>query len=285
MIDLPPRPLAVLSSACRRALQWRLLLLWLLAEALPLVLAILPLWAAIADKLDESPLARRVVEDFDASLYADVWTSLLRDRGPAGAAGASIVLVLLLPWLSGTLLTAARDSERPDLASLVRGGVAEYGRMARLWLWSLLLLGLAAAGGKGLLGLADRRVAKLVLAGDAEHLLLAARGGVLVLFLLVHTTVDATRAQLALEPQRRSVVIAWWRACVRLVCRPIHLAFYLIITFAGLSLTALFVYARLRIPAVGGLGFSSAFLLGELGTAALVWMRCARVFALVGQHA
>jgi galactokinase/mevalonate kinase-like predicted kinase len=61
---------------------------------------------------------------------------------------------------------------------------------------------------------------------------------VLVLFLLVHATVAATRAQLALEP-----LIA-----VRSTSR------------------ALFVYARLRIPAVGGLGLSSALLLGELGT-------------------
>lgn len=273
-----------LSIACRRALQWRLLVLWLLAQALPVLLSILPLWAAVAATLDRSPLARQLVKNFDAAVYMEAWSSLPRDGRALNPVGATLVLVLLLPWLSGTLLTAAGNPQRPSFATLVCGGLAQYWRMCRLWLWAMLVFGLAIGAGAGVLSVADGRVDKLALAADADRLMVAARSGAALLFLMAQATVDGARAQLVLEPARRSVVLAWGRACLRLMLRPRLLLLYLAISVAGLSAAALFVYLRLRTPAAGALGVSCAIVLSATCAASLVWMRCARVFALVGSE-
>ena len=283
----PTRPLLawmarLLSEAAGRALQWRLLLLWLLALALPLLLASLPLWVALAGLLDHAVLGQRLVEDFELSVLIEAMM-MLRERGylPASGLGAVLVFVLLLPWLTGIALTAARSSARLGFAALLHGGLTEYGRMARLWLWALIPLGLAAAAGAGLLHLAKEHALKLTLEADADHLKQATVALSALLFLLAHATVDAARAQLVLEPRRRSVVLAWWRATRLLVRRPGRVLLYLLATAAGLLLAALLGWLRIQVPPVTVLGFVLALLLGQALVLALAWMRCTRLFALV----
>lgn len=284
----PTRPLLawmarLLSEAAGRALQWRLLLLWLLALALPLLLASLPLWVALAGLLDHAVLGQRLVEDFELPVLIEAMMMMLRERGylPASGLGAVLVFVLLLPWLTGIVLVAARSSARLGFAALLHGGLTEYGRMARLWLWALIPLGLAAAAGAGLLHLAKEHALKLTLEADADHLKQAAVALSTLLFLLAHATVDAARAQLVLEPRRRSVVLAWWRATRLLARRPGRVLLYLLATAAGLLLAALLGWLRIQVPPVTVLGFVLALLLGQALVLALAWMRCTRLFALV----
>lgn len=270
------------ATAARHALQWRLLLLWLLALALPLVLASLPLWMALAGVLDHAVQGKQLVEGFELPVFAET-LRMLTERGysPASGLGAVIVFVLLLPWLTGIVFTAARTSAAQGFAALLKGGLTEYWRMARLWLWALVPLGLAAGAGAGMLHLAKEQALTMTLEADADHLTHVTIAIGALLFLLAHASIDAARAQLVLEPRRRSVVLAWWRATRLLLLRPGRILLYLLVTAAGLLLAALLGLLRIQVLPVTTLGFVAALLLGQALVLVLAWMRCTRLFALV----
>jgi hypothetical protein len=270
------------AAAARQALQWRLLLLWLIALALPLVLASLPLWVALAGVLDHAVQGLQLVEGFELPVFVEAMR-MLSERGysPASGLGAVIVFVLLLPWLTGVAFTAARTSAPQGFAALLKGGLTEYWRMARLWLWALVPLGLAAGAGAGLLHLAKEQALTMTLEADADRLTRAAIAIGALLLLLAHASIDAARAQLVLEPRRRSVVLAWWRATRLLVRRPGRILLYGLVTAVGLLLAALLGWLRIQVPPVTTPGFVAALLLGQLLVLALAWMRCTRLFALV----
>ena len=271
-----------LSDAGRKALQWRLLLLWLLGLALPLLLLCLPLWLALAGPLDHSLLGKQLVDGFDAAVYIEVLMGLAR-RGQAASAGigAMLVFLLLLPWLTGIAMTAARSTQRLGFGPLLKGGLTEYGPMARLWLWAVVPLGLAGALGGGVLYLVKQQALTMTLAADAAHLRQAALGFSALLLLLAFATLDAARAQWLIEPRRRSVILAWWRGARLLVRRPGRVLLYLLLTGFGLALAAVLGWLRVQLPPVSGLSFALALLLGQTLTLVLAWMRCARLFALV----
>lgn len=273
---------AQFGSAARQALQWRLLALWLAALALPLLLASLPLWIALDAALGHALLGAQLTESFDPTVLIELLTGLgQRGYTPAAGLPALLVLCLLLPWLGGLVIVAARSRRPLGFGALLHGGLREYGRMARLWLWALVPLGLAAAAMAGLLHLAKEQALELTLEADAARLGRGALALGTLLLLLAHASLDAARAQLALEPQCRSVLRAWWRASKDMARHPGRIVLYLLVTAAGLLLAALLGWARIQLPAVNGLSFALALLLGQALVLALAWMRCARLFALV----
>ena len=270
-----------LADAGRKAAQWRLLLLWLLGLSLPPLLLSLPLWLALAGPLDHSLLGKQLVEGFDAAVYIEVLMGLAR-RGQATSAGigAMLVFLLLLPWLTGITMTAARSTQRLGFGALLKGGLTEYGPMARLWLWAVVPLGLASALGAGVLYLVKQQALTLTLEADAAHLRQVALAFSALLLLLALATLDAARAQWLIEPRRRSVIAAWWRGARGLVRRPGRVLLYLLLTGFGLLLAAVLGGLRVQLPPVSGLSFALALLLGQALTLVLAWMRCARLFAL-----
>ena len=266
----------------QQALQWRLLLLWLLALALPVLLAGLPLWLSLASVLDRSLLGRQLVAGFEIPVLAETVTALrLGGYSPASGLGGLVVFLLLLPGVSGLVMPAARAPQRLGFAALCKGAFGEYGRMARLWLWALLPLGVAGGIAGAVMHGVKEQVLTLTLESDALWL---GRGGLAfsaLLLLLAHATVDAARAQLVIEPRRRSVVLAWWQATRTLLRRPGNFLLYLLLTLLGLLFAALLAGLRVRVQPVSGLSFIAALLLGQLLVLVLAWMRCARLFALV----
>ena len=142
----PSMPLRrALGKSLDGALQWRLWLLWIGATLLCALVAALPLWAWLGDQLNHSVHAADVAAGkaplllFDAAMAPNSPLALL-----VGNVWISGVLMLLLsPWLAGAAVAAARAPERLGFGELVRGGVAEYGPMLRMLLWSLIPLGLA----------------------------------------------------------------------------------------------------------------------------------------------
>ena len=103
-----------------------------------------------------------------------------------------------------------------------------------------------------------------------------------LLMVLAHASVDAGRAQLAIERRRSSAVKAWWAGCRLLLRRPLHgLGIYLLIGAAGLGLAGALGVARLNVSGASIGGFIGAVLLVQLAVAVLGWMRSARLFALV----
>ncbi|MDI4634768.1 hypothetical protein J7U46_17030 [Pelomonas sp. V22] len=277
-----PGLMASFVSAARQALQWRLLLLWLLALALPTLLTILPLWMVLGGALDKSLLADKLVEGFDPAVLVELIGGLGQRGYSANSGFAGVaMMILLLPWLSGTLIAVARSTVVLSFVGLLQGGLREYGRMARLWLWALLPLGLALVIGGALAGAAKEHGQTLVLESDAEWLARAALAVGALVFLLAHATLDAARARLALEPQRRSVLKAWWLATKELLRRPGRILLYVGITLLGLALAGLIGLLRIQVAPVGAASFAAALLLAQLIALALVWMRCTRMLALV----
>lgn len=273
-------------AAALLALQWRLLLLWLAGLALPLLLAVLPLWIALAGVLDRAPLAVRIVEGLDVTVLVEALGALgPRGWSPASGLGGVLALLLLMPWLGGTVIAAGRAAVagRPPLAlgALLRGGLAEYGLMARLWLWALVPIGAVLAVGAGLVNWSDEHALTMLLEADADRLKLAALALAALLFFVAHATLDAARAQLVLEPRRRSVVAAWLRGTRALVREPGRLALLALLTLAGVAAAALLGWLRTQVAPVGTVSFGVALLLGQALVAALAWQRCARVLGLV----
>lgn len=263
--------------------QWRLLLSWMLVICAVWLLALLPLWSALASQLNRSVLSDRLLAQFDVAVFAEALSGIGHaGYSPGAHLGAALVLLVLLPWLSGLLQSAARvHVGRSTLGGLWLGGWREYATMARLWLLQALLLGAVLAAGGGIHHAIEQQAEEQLLATDSDwmrHALLATSA---MLLLLIQVSMDATRAQLVAEPQRRSVFKAWAAACVGLWRRPSRIVLCLALSLLGALIAAALGWLRLQLLPVSTAGVLGSLLLSLALCTALVWTRCARVFALV----
>jgi len=277
-------PLAVAGTALRAAAQWRLLLIWVLALLLPTALATLPLARVLGSSFDYAVHAPQWARQFNGIAMAELLGLFNGNSGKlinTGVLLGGVLSLLLSPWLTGTVLVAARATRPPGFAALIQGGLHEYGPLLRLLLWGLLPLGLALAVAAGLSSLAEDHAEQAILESSADlgHRL-ALLGGALAL-LLAHLSLELARAGLAVEPWRRSAVKAWGRGIRLLLRRPLRvLTIYLLIVLAVAMLAALLALARAHTPAVGGLGIAAAFALMQVLVAVLAWGRAARLLGL-----
>jgi len=270
-------------AGLRDALQWRLLLLWTVGLLLPAMLATLPAWRLLASRFDHAVGADGLATRFELTAFVDALANLGPAGGALGAslAGSALFALLLLPWLHGTTLASIRAGHRLGFAGLLQGGLAEYWRMLRMTLWSLLPLAAALAIGAAAMKAADARAADAILEADAKSASRAALFVAALAFLVAHATAEAARGVLGAEPARRSVVRAWGRGLLLLLRRPLAMALaYLLPTLAGVLLAAGF--GALRIAAAGPAWTSllAGFVLAQGIVAALGWGRSARLFAL-----
>jgi hypothetical protein len=274
---------AAMLRAPLAALQWRLLLLWLLFLLLPTAIVALPMWRALAALLDHSVHATAWARRFDGLVLGDVMNSLGHGGAWLGGAGllAMAVAVLLEPYLAGMTVAAGRAGRTLGLGQLLQSGIIEYGRMFRVLLWSLLPYAIVAGGAVALFGLADRRAEQAVLESRAElyqHIAMWVLG---VLFVLAHAAVESARAAFIADAGLRSATRAFGRGFAQLSRRPFStLLGYLLIGAVGYAIALAFGVVRLRTAAVGIEGFGLALLLGQLAVLAVGWTRVARLFAL-----
>jgi hypothetical protein len=265
------------------ALQWRLLLLWTLGLLVPALLATLPLWRMLANGFDHAVGVDAIAARLDLPAFIDVFG----DMGPAGGAlggslaGSALFVLLLLPWLHGMTLASIRAGHRLGFAGLLQGGLAEYWRMLRMTLWSLLPLGAALALGGVAMKAADATAASAILEADADSAQRWATVAMAVLFLFAHATGEAARGVLGAEPARRSVVRAWGRGLLLLLRRPLAMSLaYLLPTLAGVLLAAGLGALRVLVAGPSWMALLAGFVLVQLLVAALGWGRSARLFAL-----
>ena len=102
------------------------------------------------------------------------------------------------------------------------------------------------------------------------------------LLALVHATLDAGRAALAIERRRSSAVKAWWSGCLMLARRPLTgFGVYFLISASGLALAGALAIRRINVTGCSTPGFIAALLLVQLTVMAIGWMRSARLFAMV----
>lgn len=282
----PARALApvAIAQAARAALQWRLLLLWVLLMLIPTAIVAIPIWQTLSASLDYSVHAAALARELDATVVTD----LLAMHGKSAAAFSNAALValvttlLLSPLLSGMAITAARAQQPARFGALASGALAEYPRLLRMLLWSAIPLGAALAAGSAALDAAANHGANALTASSAALTHYLALGLMALLFAIAHATLDAGRAALAIERRRRSAIKAWWSGCKLLATRPLAtFGIYLAISLAGLALAALLGVARLNLPGGSALAFAGALLLTQVIVAVLAWMRSARLFALI----
>ena len=265
------------------AIQWRLLLLWLVFLLLPTALVAVPVWRALADVLDHAVHATAWAEKFDGMMFGDTMVAL--GQGSAWFHGslvlASVCALLLGPFLTGMTVAAGRAGRVLGMGQLLQSGVIEYGRMFRMLLWSLLPYAIAFGLGGLAIAAAGKQGDRAVLEGAAEryhHIALWVLG---VLFVLAHAWVESARAAFIVDPGLRSATRALGRGFLQLVRRPLGtLLSYLIVAAIGYAVTLAFGLGRLHTPALGFGGFLLALLLAELAVLAIGWTRIARLFAL-----
>lgn len=279
----PRAGLGALFAAMGAALQWRLLLCWLLAMLLPASVAVLPLWRALAALLDRSVHAEAWARQFDPLMFADLGGAM---AGHTAWLGGAMLLsfalaALLAPFLDGMVVGSGRAAPRRlGFAALLQQGWIEYGRMFRMLLWSLVPYAMVLLVAVAASHLAKPRADQAVLQAQADAWLHGALWATLAAFVLAQAIVEAARAAFIADPGLRSATRALGRGIAQLLRRPVAtLSFYLVVSGIGLAIAAALGMLRLRTTAVGD-DVWLALLLGQAIVLALGWMRIARLYAL-----
>lgn len=265
------------------ALQWRLLLLWVLAMLLPTLLIALPASAWLQSQFGSSLHAVDVANGRNLPLLLDGLFSLGNHMSWLGSSAvfATVLVVLVSPWLNGMVIASIRAGRRLGFGELLQGGLAEYGRMFRTLLWSVLPLGIAIGIGAWLTSLSGKKVDAAILSSDVEGIGRIVLWSAIALCVLAHATVESGRGWLGADRGLRSAIRAWWRGAKLLARRPIAvLAVYLGTAIAGYGLAALFGALRLQFNGASVGGFVIALLLTQLVVIALAWGRIARLYGM-----
>jgi len=267
-------------SSLAGALQWRLLLLWLLATLIPTLLVATPLWASLQAQFGHTLQAASIaggdnlpmlVEGLGKAAESFAWLA-------AALGGSTLLMLLVAPWLTGMVIATLRAGRRLGFVELIAGGLSEYWRMLRMMLWSIIPLGLAVLVGSGIMGAMHKSAEGAILASEVDS---AGRIGLIVLVVLVvlaHATVEAGRGWLGADPALRSVIKAWWRGLKLLLRRPLAtLLVYVVTCIAGFGLAALLAWVRLEVDGVGPVAVVLSILVGQAIVLAIAWGRIARL--------
>jgi hypothetical protein len=265
--------------------QWRPLFLFWLSLLLPTLLATLPVLGFFSALLATSPRAQQVVAWLDGNTLLE----LLRQAGdpqfgaalPGGYLAGLLVLLATAPAVSGAMVAAARSDEPLRLRPLLGAAGELFGRMVRLALVGAVPLGIGGAIAAGAFKLAENAGEKAILATQAGRQFAAATVVSALVLWLAHLTLDAGRAVLSAEPQRRSAFLAW-TAGVRLIARlPVRaLAVGLLGSVAGFGVAAGLMLLRLRLEQSTAARVGMAWALAQVAVVAVGWGKAVRISGL-----
>lgn len=279
-----PFTFAAVPRAARAALQWRLLLSWVLLMLIPTAILSAPLWSMFSDSLDHSVHAASFAQQLDMTVFADLMALHGKriDAFNLASVLALVTTLLISPLFTGMAATAARAPETLRMRALLAGGLTEYPRMLRMLVWSIVPIGLAVAIGGVATNAASEALDKAVVAADVDLMSYAALAVAVFLFALAHATVDAGRAALTVNRRRTSAVKAWWSGLKMVLRQPLaSLGAYVAISLVGLALAAALAVGRINVAGSNLGTFLLALLVTLLTVTVLGWMRSARLFAMV----
>jgi hypothetical protein len=275
----------VLRSAMRSALQWRLLLLWILVGAIPTALLALPVSTFIATQLDDSVHAAEWASATNVVMFVDLMEQWQKGAGAFAGTGIAAAIALLagIPFLNAMFVGASRSDQPLPLGALLHAGLAEYGPMLRLMFVSLIPLGIALGLGALAMKGVHKYVEQVILQSDAQTAMRAGQALAALLFVYAHAGVTAGRAWLAFDSSRRSALRAWWRGAKLVFFHPLRsLGLYLAITLLAALVLALLSLLRVELPTGSVWGFLVGFLVVQAIGAVIAWMHYGRLFALLG---
>jgi len=274
---------SVLAQSARFALQWRLLILWIIVLLIPTIIMTFPFWQIISSQLDNSVYAGALAQQLNMNSINDILWVIMQNKFLIHGAGigALIFTLLLSPFLSGAIVTAARSTTPLATGKLIHGGIAEYWRMFRMMICAIIPFAIAGAIIAGVMHMADGYTEKAIQESNADfvgHISLAI---MIILLVIADASVEAGRAQFVHSTTRRSAFKAWWKGVMLVVKRPLStLGFYVLISLIGLVLAAVFGLLRLHIGHVSTPGFIIGLIFTQLIVASTAWMKIARLYAL-----
>lgn len=279
----PPVSYGPLFRAPFVAMQWRLLLLWLILLALPTAVISLPLWSSLRGLLDHSVHASAWAGSFNAMMFGDVLSALGRDGAALrGASLAALLLtIVLLPLLNGMVVAAGRAARSLGFGHLLQSASIEYGRMFRLMLWSLLPYAVAFGLAAWAFYMAGEHAEKATLASTATLGNNVALWAAVVVFVLAHAVMESARGAFVADIGLRSATRAFGRGVAQLFRRPLStLLTYVLISAIGYLIVLAISYGRVRTPVIGLGGTALALLLSQLMVLVIGWTHVARVFCM-----
>ncbi|KAF1009376.1 MAG: hypothetical protein GAK28_00013 [Luteibacter sp.] len=263
------------------ALQWRLVIVWMLVTLLPTLVVALPLWKALDELLAHSVHAQAWAVHFDGLMFGDVYESL-RGRPQTGAAFLAGLLLMLTfaPFLTGMAVATGRAGRALGFGALLQGGATEYGRQLRLSILALLPYAVFFAVARGVSSLADDRVDMALLESHARWYQYGGMAVIAACFGIVQAVVESARAQFIADIGLRSAFRAMGRGLLQVGRRPFaNLFAYAAITIVGGAGSVAVAAWRGHTTAVG-MGVLGAFLIVQLGVAIVAWTKTARLLAL-----
>jgi len=250
---------------------------------LPTGIAAFPFWRVVADALDHCPRAAELAQRFDMLVFSDVGTAISRSATAltGTAVVASMVSLFLVPFVAGMILASGRAERSVGFVALLHGGLAWYARMFRMVLVSLVPLALVAVVATFAFKGALRYAEHVTLESHAERASYAALAATALLFVLVHATIEAGRAELGADHELRSALRAWVRGVRLTTRRPFTvLRLYLATTIASWAIAAVVLVIRLRVSGGTEAGVWLGFLLTQLAVVAIGWGKASRLLAL-----
>lgn len=270
-------------TALGSAMQWRLLLLWILATLFPTWLATAPLRSALQGQFGNSVHAGDIAAGHNLPLLIQGLMKIGEQGAPIAAATstAGIVMLLLSPWLTGMIVASLRARRRLGFGELIHVGLTEYWRMLRMLLWSLIPLGIAIGIGVAAMGAADKFTEDAILSSEVANASRTAMLVAAIFFVIAHASVEAGRGWLGADSSLRSVIRAWWRGLKLLLRRPVAtLGVYLGSLIVGLGLALVLSWLRLKVDGAGIGAMVVSFLVTQAMVAALAWGKIVRLYGL-----
>jgi hypothetical protein len=258
----------------RAALSWRLLLAWELAALLPSLAALMPLSRQLSELLDFVPHGDK--GRLAPALMLDTAVQLGRNFDAVqGGLAASLILALLMAPFAAGLAVASYPEPPGRFFGLLAGAWDNYGRLFRLMIVSLIPYGIAGGLAGAALAAAGKHGEKALLQSSATNGMRLALVITVVLVLLAELSVEAARAQFAVDGALRSALRAWGRGVKLVLARPgAALGRFLVPTIVSLGVAALLVLWRVRASPMLG------FVVAQLAVVAIGWGRAGRILAL-----
>jgi hypothetical protein len=274
---------ANLRRALQGALEWRLLTVFTGTVVWTTLVASFPAWRVLGSVLDDSPRAKEIASSFDLVAFADMGMALYRSAAPVtgGLALATLLGVLSWPFLAGMAVGAAGKERPRTFAQVLDGGIAYYTRMLRIGLVSIVPFALVGAVATAAFKGARQYGRHAIFESQATLGWRIALVLTLLVFVLMHATIEAGRSAFGADDHLRSGWGAWWRGVRLILNEPLGvLVAYLGTTLASYALAAVFLVFRLRLSGPSWVALVLGFVLTQLAVASLGWGRAARLFAL-----
>ena len=275
----------ILRRSLRRALRWRVLLLWWTALAVPGAIAVAPAFAFLRGQLDRSTAARDAVAWMDGPTLLEL-VRQVRDSGAEqgillALATALATQLLCAPFVAAAMVASARSEESLPFPRLLASAGELYGRMLRTAVAGLIPLGEGAAVAAGALKLAANAADRAFTETHAGRAFIAAGCAAALVIFIAALLVDAARAQFAADPVRRSAVAALWTGS-RMICRlPLRAAgIGAVGTVLGLGGALALMAIRLQISQRGVPPMALAWLLAQGAQLAVGFGRAIRIEGL-----